>query len=308
MRHLWAVIAGSLLSAACVEADNDYKLEQVTDGQFYHQGVHEDASRENFGAIANVGFIIGSECVAVIDSGGSYLEGKKLLNALRQQTDKPVCYVINTHVHPDHVLGNAAFKEENPQFVGHEKLPEAINARGSHYAEQFSEILGEAYDGSEFISPDITVKRGSPMQLDLGDRQLTLSAYSTAHTDHDLTVFDSQTRTLWTGDLLFVDRTPALDGSINGWIDVINDLQSMEVDYVIPGHGGASQGNASPQWRALQTYLTKVRDQIRVIIEDFGTIPEATRTVGTELADDWLLFDEYHRRNVTAAFKELEWE
>lgn len=308
MRHLWAVIAGSLISVACVAADNDYQLEQVADGQFYHQGVHEDASRENFGAIANVGFIIGSECVAVVDSGGSYLEGEKLLKALRRETDKPVCYVINTHVHPDHVLGNAAFKAENPQFVGHEKLPDAINARGAHYTEQFSEILGEAYDGSEFIPPDITVKRGSPMQLELGDRQLTLSAYSTAHTDHDLTVFDSKTRTLWTGDLLFVDRTPALDGSINGWIDVINDLQSMEVDYVIPGHGDASRGNASPQWQALQTYLTDVRAQIRVIIEDFGTIPEATRTVGTELADDWLLFDEYHRRNVTAAFKELEWE
>lgn len=308
MHHFWAIVAGSLLTAACVQAENDYPLKQVTEGQYYHQGTHEDASPENIGAIANVGFIIGSECVAVVDSGGSYGEGEKLLKALRQKTDKPVCYVINTHVHPDHVLGNAAFQDENPQFVGHEKLPDAINSRGSHYADQFSEILGEAYDGSEFIAPDITVERGSPLELDLGDRQLTLSAYSTAHTDNDLTVFDTKTRTLWTGDLLFVKRTPALDGSINGWIDVINDLQSMDVAYVVPGHGTASDGDASQGWQNLQTYLTEVREQIRVIIEDFGTIQEATRTVGKDFADDWVLFDEYHRRNITAAFKELEWE
>lgn len=308
MRHLSTIVASALLTAACVQADSDYPVEKVTEGLFYHQGVHEDASAENIGAIANVGFIIGNDCVAVIDSGGSYREGEKLLKALREKTDKPVCYVINTHVHPDHVLGNAAFQNEDPEFVGHEKLPDAINARGSHYAEQFEEILGDAYAGSEFISPDITVERGSPLELDLGDRPLTLSAYSTAHTDHDLTVLDSKTRTLWTGDLLFVNRTPALDGSINGWIEVINDLQSMDVDYVVPGHGAASRGNASQDWQALQTYLTEVRDQIRVIIENFGTIQEATDSVGTSFENEWLLFDEYHRRNVTAAFKELEWE
>src|SRR5690606_40606854 len=53
--------------------------------------------------------------------------------------------------------------------------------------------------------------------LDLGDRQLTLTAFPIAHTSTDITVFDSKTQTLWTGDLLFVERTPSIDGDIKGW-------------------------------------------------------------------------------------------
>ena len=104
----------------------DYVLHPVSDGIYYHQGVHQDATANNIGAIANVGFIVGEQCVAVIDSGGSYHEGKLLRNAIRQHTSLSVCYVINTHVHPDHILGNAAFKADNPKFVGHEKLPAAL--------------------------------------------------------------------------------------------------------------------------------------------------------------------------------------
>lgn len=312
-RSCFFVTASLLLNILMLPAQassmQNYSVTQLTEGVFYHQGVHEDATEENIGAIANVGFVIGDDCVAVIDSGGSFREGELLYKALRAQTNKPVCYVINTHVHPDHMLGNAAFKQENPVYVGHEKLPAAITAREEFFSRNFSEILGEAFKGTEFIPPSKTVAVGSPVTLDLGHRELVLTAYTTAHTDHDLTVYDSKTQTLWTGDLLFIDRIPALDGSINGWISIIEQLQEQpEVQHVIPGHGPALDNNGQQAWQKQQHYLSLIREQIRGVINDFGTIDDATSSVGLSEKDKWLLFEHYHRRNVTAAFVELEWE
>lgn len=289
-------------------ADDDYVVTEVADGVFYHQGVQEDATPENRGEIANVGFIVGDDCVAVIDSGGSFVEGQSLYEAIRRHTELPVCYVINTHVHPDHILGNAAFKDGKAIFVGSSKLPAALLAREGFYETRFKEILGEAYDGSELIAPTELVSIDATQTIDLGNRPLTLTAYPTAHTDNDLTVIDQKTQTLWTGDLLFVERIPALDGSINGWLSVIDELQTTDFNTVIPGHGPVQGKDWKNALASEKRYFTLIRKQLREIIFDMGTINQATEEVGLSEKDKWLLFDDYHKRNVTSAFTELEWE
>lgn len=286
---------------------DSYSVQEVSTGMYYHKGSHQDANEENFGAIANVGFIIGKRCVAVIDTGGSIVEGTLLRQAIKQKTDLPVCYVINTHVHPDHSFGNAAFKADQPEYVGHEKLPAALQARQEYFGRVFKETLGAAYEGTEFIAPTRTVSAAQPLTLDLGERTITLTAYSTSHTDHDLTVFDNNSKTLWTGDLLFTERTPVIDGSINGWIKITKQFQSMELNTVIPGHGSATD-NWQQGFADQLRYLSVIRDEVRAIIADLGTIEEASETVGLQEQEHWELYDNYHRRNVTASFVELEWE
>ena len=83
------------------------------------------------------------------------------------------------------------------------------------------------------------------LQLDLGERKLTLTAWETAHTNHDLTVFDHTSRTLISGDLLVVKHIHVIDGSLNGWINVTQQLikffekspNEHYVESIIPGHG-----------------------------------------------------------------------
>ena len=297
-----------LLSHSLSAAPFDYTVAPVAEGIYYHQGLYEEANTDNMGAIANVSFVIGDKCVAIIDAGGSFAEGQALRDAVRQHTDKPICYVIDTHVHPDHLLGSAAFKEDHPEYIGHEHLPKAIASREEFYARNFAEILGDAYTGTEFIQPTQTVKPGKPLTIDLGQRKLTLTAYSTSHTDNDLTVFDQKTKTLWTGDLLFINHIPVLDGSINGWIKNSEVLANLDVTYVVPGHGPASKDLWQQGWEKQLHYLRSIRDQIRQIVAVLGTIEQATDSVGLEEKDNWKLFENYHRRNVTAAFVELEWE
>ena len=148
---------------------------EIASGIFVHNGVHEEASAANEDAIANIGFIIGDEAVAVVDPGGSFAEGSALRAAIRADTDKPIRYVILTHVHPDHILGAAAFRDDHPDFVGHAKLPGALAQRGDYYLRRLHSALGDEANGTEIVPPTVLVS--DKLDLDLGHRRLTLQAH-----------------------------------------------------------------------------------------------------------------------------------
>lgn len=284
-------------------------MQQVADGVWLHRGVHADIAADNHGDIANIGFVIGERCVAVIDTGGSAGVARRLLAALRQRTDKPVCHVVNTHVHPDHMLGNAVFEGPGVQFSGHAALPRALAARGAGYLARARETLPPRdTEGMALVAPQQTVTPGQAgATLDLGGRTLRLRAWPAAHTDNDLTVLDERTGTLWTGDLLFVERIPVVDGRLNGWIAVCDELVTLRPTRVIPGHGPVATDLAAamaPQRR----YLAALRNDVRAAIRGGLTLRRAVDSVTTGRDDGWVLYDEVHRRNVTAAYAELEWE
>ncbi|MFT4131942.1 quinoprotein relay system zinc metallohydrolase 2 [Labrys sp. (in: a-proteobacteria)] len=281
-------------------------MTEIAEGVFVFAAPHELAAPGNADAIGNAGFVIGNEAVAVIDTGGSRQAGLALLAAIRARTDKPIRYVIDTHVHPDHLLGNAAFRLPGVTIVGHANLPEALSARAGTYLSATRRLIGEAaFAGTEAIAPTLLVK--DRLDLDLGGRRLLLEAWPTAHTNTDLTVLDEKTNTWFLGDLLFAGHVPALDGSLMGWIAVIDTLRSRPAARVVPGHGPAAM-----PWPAaadpMRRYLTRLRDDVRAMIAEGRTLREAAERAGQSERDNWQLFDEFNPRNATSAFHELEWE
>ncbi|HEY0832650.1 MAG TPA: quinoprotein relay system zinc metallohydrolase 2 [Azospirillum sp.] len=279
---------------------------EVAPGVFVHAGRHAETDAGNEGDIANCGFIVGRDAVAVIDSGGGPAIGRRLRDAVRARTDRPIRYLINTHMHPDHVLGNAAFVPDEPRVVAHRALQPALMARSSHYLRMFEDAAGaDAAREVAFLPPSVAV--ADRLEIDLGQRVLELVAHPPAHTDNDLTVFDRQTGTLWTGDLVFMERAPAVDGSALGWLAVLDTLAAAPAQRVVPGHGPVS----APWPTAavdLRRYLEQVVAGVRAVQKAGGTIQRAVAEVAVEERPRWKLFDEYHPRNVTAVFAELEWE
>lgn len=281
-------------------------LLEIAPGIFIHVGQYALVNSENHGDISNTAAIVGTSAVAVIDTGGSNSVGQALRDAIGQITDKPVRYVINTHMHPDHVLGNAAFQSADTEFVGHHKLAAALSARAESYLRNARERVGEeAFAGTKIILPTTAV--ADVLELDLGGRVLTLRARPTAHTDNDLTIFDSATETLFLGDLLFADHIPTLDGSLAGWLKLIPVLKQEHAARAVPGHGP----KAMPWPSAIEPeerYLETLARDVRAMIKDGKTIEQAVATAGQSERGNWKLFDDHHARNVTAAFTELEWE
>ena len=308
MRHLSPAIFLTLILVQATTHNaraEALALREVATGVFVHQGRHEVPDRLNKGEIANIGFIVGSRCVAVIDSGGSFDQGMQLRAAVREKTATPVCYVINTHVHPDHIYGNRAFKADGVHFIGHHKLPQAMALRAPYYSDSAQREIGFSLTPADFIPPDITVEH--TMNLDLGDRTLILTAHPTAHTDNDLSILDLKTRTLWLADLLFMGHIPVIDGSLLGWLREIETLRQIEASQVIPGHGPVTA-----DWPLAlvgeENYLKLMANEIRSAIKANKTIEQAMNEIGQESRPDWQLFDAFHKRNVATAFAELEWE
>lgn len=282
------------------------KVDEIAPGVYIRQGVHALMTAANRGAIANIGFVVGRDAVAVIDTGGSACGGARLRAAIVARTGLPIRYVINTHVHPDHIFGNAAFLADKPEFIGHHRLARALAMRGAYYINVNRERMGaRLLEGTKIVRPTKSVF--DTLTLDLGDRKLVLTANETAHTDHDLTVFDQKTATLWTGDLLFREHLPVVDGSLLGWLRVIDKLALLKVAWAIPGHGSVA-GNWPDALAPQRRYLTTLANDLRKFIETGRTMSEAVADAAQSEKANWRLFNEFNSRNATAGFAELEWE
>jgi quinoprotein relay system zinc metallohydrolase 2 len=281
-------------------------IQRVADGDYVHFGQVALTTQDNAGDIANLGIIVGRDAVAVIDTGGSVSVGRRLVLAVRGITDKPIRYVINTHEHPDHVFGNAAFGS-GVTFVGHHNLPTELAKRGAYYLRSFADQLGAAAIAEVRIIPP-TLLVDTETILDLGGRSLLLTAWAPpAHTACDLTVLDQATGVLYSGDLVFLQHLPVVDGSLTGWLAVLPRLAQLPAKIVVPGHGRL----VAPWPQALddeRRYFTVLAEDTRRLIAAGVPMARAVPEIGRSERDHWQLFDDYNPRNATVAFSELEWQ
>ena len=244
-------------------------VREVAAGVHVYQGAVALMSGANEGAIANLGFVVGNDAVAVIDTGGSVREARRLLAAIRPVTDKPVA-LRDQHARPSRSRLRQRRIRRRDVVVGHRNLPRALAARGAVLSRRrFGAALGDDLMAEvKIIPPTLLVE--DEMQLDLGGRILRLKAWRAAHTDNDLTVLDEATGTLFGGDLVFLRHVPVLDGSIRGWLAVLDELARIPAQRVVPGHGPVAAWPAALEDE--RRYLERLAQDVRALIERGATI------------------------------------
>ena len=295
-----------LINTQIIFAD-DLSFKEIQPGIYVHQGEHLDVDHGYHGDICNIGFIIGDQSVAVIDTGGSLRIGRQLLKAIREKTSLPISYVINTHVHLDHIYGNAAFINENPIFVGHSELPKAMLLRKEFYETTNQNFLNIPPEESIQIPPSLLISINKPQEIDLGNRKLRFEAFPSAHTNNDLIVVDINTKTAWLADLMFTERTPSMDGDIHGWINALEKIEKSNYEVIIPGHGTPPTNN-NKAIRKIKSYLELLRNEIRQAIDDGMDLQDALDTIARSEKNKWELFDVQNARNINMVYPIMEWE
>ena len=291
-------------SAICVAAASEWV--ELAPGAYARQGV--DGRVFDTRSMANTGIIIGERCVAIIDTGGSRQEGEAIIAKVRELTDKPICYVINSHHHPDHAFGNSAFNgDERPTFIAHARFSESLAVALPHYLPRASRFEVRDVTPADFppidtaLSPD-----DDPLLLDLGGRQLRVEARPVAHTHADVTVVDETAQILWAGDLLFTSHIPVVDGSLLGWLEVSNQLRQRDYALVVPGHGIVK--GALTDFDKQTAYLSELRDRIRAAVADGSSLMDVVSDSMQANPWQWREYQAQYKRNLTRAYTELEWE
>ncbi|KMK65471.1 quinoprotein relay system zinc metallohydrolase 2 [Puniceibacterium sp. IMCC21224] len=279
---------------------------EVAPGLFVHRGQIAEPDAGNGGDVSNIAFVVGRDSVAVIDAGSAAWVAEGVWRAIRMRTDLPVSHLILTHMHPDHVLGAAVFARAGAELIGHAGLERALADRRENYRQSLASLIGVA----QFIGSDtarIGLEVAESAKIDLGGRMLDLLAWQNAHTGTDLTVLDRESGIMLTGDLVFDQHTPALDGSVTGWQAVLAEMATLPVTRIVPGHGGPVLDwpeAGEPMLRYLGVLATDTRNAIA----EGQRLGDAAKTIAESESTHWQLFDAYNRRNATVAFTELEWE
>ncbi len=193
--------------------------------------------------LSNAGLIVGKDCCVVIDSLSTVKWTQAFLAEIQKVTDKPVRYLINTHYHGDHILGNHLFPgsisichtncREQTLKLGEEYNPAVRAGNQAYLSRMFSD---RDLTGTKMTPQDITFDRDLTLYLD--DRRIHLIHYQPGHTIGDIIVWLPQDRILFAGDLLFLYSTPVTwEGSFSGWIETLQALAHFNAGVYVPGHG-----------------------------------------------------------------------
>jgi glyoxylase-like metal-dependent hydrolase (beta-lactamase superfamily II) len=296
-------IIASLLLLTFVSQAFEYNLvpQKLTDDVYCFFGKPENISKENGGNMVNTCFVKTKEGFVVIDSGPTYGYASQAYMQMQKIAPLPVKYVVNTHDHDDHWLGNSFYKEKGALLIGSETYEQNIQPG---MATRMEKSVGkESYAGTKVVKLDTVVQ--DIHDFTLGDTLFHIKQLvQQAHTKGDLVVYLPQKKVLFAGDLVFNDRLSSLrDGSIIGSLEALELIDSLHPKIIVGGHGYRTDSNATSVFKA---YLTTMKKQIQEALDNDISIDEISNKVQMPEYEKIKLYDVLHRRNVFDAYRELE--
>jgi len=296
----------SALSGTAVAAAADWTPTEVAPDVYALIGPTGPRTADNDALNCNLGIVVTRQGVILIDSGASRVGARRIEQAVRAVTDRPVRWVINTGSQDHRWLGNGYFAEQGAEIIALERTVETQRAYAERHLDNLRTVLGARLGGTRpLTAPDPIA--GDHARLSLGGTDLELIRLGDAHFPGDAVVWLPAQRVLFSGDLVYTDRLLGVlpDSHVRSWQAAFQRMEALQPAVIVPGHGApgdlakaradtgdyldwlvAEVGGAQADWEPLDEVVDRLSDA-----------PQFSRLEH---------FDTLHRSNINRAYLDFE--
>ena len=289
----------------------DFKFERMGTGNVWiMHGPAMEPNRENRGFMNNPAFIEGKSRLIVIDPGGNYRVGKKILEEIEKVSKKPIVAVLNTHKHGDHWFANVAVAEKYHKAVFYAH-PNMIKEAKAGEADKWYGILqrlsGNLEGSRPYRYPDHELVDGQTIEID--GQHFLIRHPKKAHTDTDILIEHKESNTLFLGDNVMKNRLGGFDSSssILGKIELLEEIvRNGRYALYVPGHGpsGAKEETVGPFLRYLKTLKKWAQKAYDNDEEYYVYKDQVTRELGS--IAHWDAYSHQMGKHLSKVYMEIE--
>jgi len=255
------------------------------------------------------GFVVGDKGVLVVESMVNARLANQVMGFVKEVTDKPILYVVNTSYHGDHAYGNFAFPQ-SVKIIQHSKTKEFMdNKEMFEKDKQFmAQYFGANRGIEEVVARTADIIVDDKKTIDLGNKKVEIIHFGFAQTWGDLIIWVPEDKVLWTGNP-YVAAPPALPWLLEGNADkslaTLKKVRKFlpEDAVVIPGHGVPTK----PKDMDFEIrYLETLNQEVKTAIANGSTLEEAQKSIMMPKFQGYVLFGWVHTQvNVPAVYNQL---
>jgi glyoxylase-like metal-dependent hydrolase (beta-lactamase superfamily II) len=232
-----------------------------------------------FNRPGTAGFIVAADGVVVVNTTNSPFHARELLYEIRQRTDLPVRYVINTGAEPDQMLGNEAFVDQGATIISSLQAQAVMRRYRDDLERRLKEDENWRLQGRmRGIHPTLPSQVfGEDMSLCLGDEEVRIRRVVDGGSGGDAVVYLPAQKVLFLGRLFANGYFPRIDSiNVRRWIKVLRDLETWDVALYVPGHGPPGDKKQLAEFRSYLEWLVK---EIEPRLQQRKTLGEVRREV-----------------------------
>lgn len=262
-------------------------------------------SKENQGFRMNLGFVVGSKGIAVIDTGYTPAMATEMLAHIRKVSKLPILYGINTNSQPHRFFGNEVFQKAGAEIIAQPKEKERMQAAAGQFVSGIERAL-QVKAGSVAFPTMPTVMVADKKDIDLGGVSLKIRHHGASHTPAPLVVHVVEDNVVYAGDTLYSGRLlSVLDKShVKSWLQTYDALKQYKGATFVPGHGDPARLSAFefPTRSYLQLLYTHMQKSVDEGLDSQDAIESLDQSAYSKLD----LYDMLAGRNASWAYLQAE--